>query len=1264
MAAQFAPMPPPAPASHPLPAPVPVYKIKVPRKAVKEVRLQDQDLVLVLDGNDTFLIKNGARKYAARKPFSLQFSDGKVAAGKFIDGHPKVLHGNGEGNGDSDSDSSSAFAVRDGVHPGLDDTTSSSIALTDIGSAIPAADVNSSSMANPTAITSSVAAVADDIPVAAAPPPASTSDDDNHWGLLGIVAALGLAAAGGGDGGGGGGNSNLANPASSGKPTGTGTGGTGTGTGTGGTGGSGSSGNTNTPGTASSTLLQVTPVAGAFLPDVQLLFQVYDANHQFLLGVTGTAGSKLVLPASVASGWVLVQVSDTNDSATQSTPDYQDEYSRAGQTLDAPLRAWVEVSKGALTSVSVTPLTELAVRWLEQDVQQGAALLNADSRAQYNARLAGLFGISGALSGSVQPLVDGSGNTQPGNAYGQALQDLSALASAHIFASQSQALAWLSKELSAASSDAARQRIVHGYLAEAEKLLDDQHLLNHAFNRSSLDAPLQFSIHQADVQRGGVQLADGSNNPHPDAQLPFADARLSASEVSAPERLKLPVPLPPQSLAGDVLTLTLHDVQADSSLTVQTLHYTLLRTDALSNYASVSLADIPAAWWIAAMEHSIVIDAQLRSPTVANGPGQTQTLASPTYGVLPGLVFLSRVLTTPVLQAGSGVADGVSAAEASQASGLFLLTADSGSSVSVTFSDGTRSISKTLLGQGRPQALILEASDIGNTGSALHDGSISLAAQARDAAGNQSDQHFGSFTLDSTAPVLQSLTLSANADTNPDTPLVAGQVITLTASYDSLVFGTPAAPTLTIGSETGVALTAVSSSGSNRSWSYTISKSGSPDTGAITVLGGDFVSGLHDAAGNPVAATSIQPMDSNLLAAAATPDAPLLALAASISDGATAAEASASSGLLTVSAEAGSSVTVRFTDASQHQLSKTILGTGTPVPVQLEAIDLGQAAMQLHDGLISVAAIASNAGGNASSPGLTSFALDSSAPQWQSLTLTASNTDGTTLKPGDVLTLTASYDDSVLGSPSAPSLSIGLETGIALTPVVSSGNSRSWSYTLSKTGAVPDSGAVSVVGGDYLGGIHDAAGNPANAVAGGAVISGGNFSVDSSAPMRPMLTLLAGVDGGASAAEASHSSGVVRLSAEAGTEVVIRFTDSSQHSISQTVLASGSEQTLALAAADIGQGAGQLHDGSISVSAIASNAVGAFSSPGLTSFTLDSLAPLLQSLTLTASKNDGTPLTPGNVLTLTALYDDSVVGTPTAPTLAMKPALALKPALP
>ena len=635
-------------------------------------------------------------------------------------------------------------------------------------------------------------------------------------------------------------------------------------------------------------------------------------------------------------------------------------------------------------------------------------------------------------------------------------------------------------------------------------------------------------------------------------------------------------------------------------------------SDALSNYASIPLSDVPAAWWSAAMGQRIGMEAQLRGAARQDGLASSETLSSAAYSVLPGGVLVGNIPATPVLQAGEGVSDGATAAEASQASGVFLLTADSGASVSVTVSDGTRSIRKTLLGQGSAQALVLDANDIGIAPHQLHEGSISVVAIASNSAGLASAPTAASFRLDSHAPQIQSFMLEASK--TDGTPLTDGNVLFFTSSFDEPVVGTPVAPTLTIGSETGIALTPLVTTGATRSWIYSISNSGPhPDLGAVSVVLDSSSSGLADTAGNAVdAAAETLVLPSAFSVDTSTPaapllTAPLLTLGAGVANGATAAEASQSSGLFSFTAQAGSTVTLQLQDGSGHSIRKTISASGSAQAVALEASDIasdiaseiGSGASQLHDGPISVFAFASNAAGNnnssSSSASLLSLYLDTVAPRLQSAVLSSSRSNGSAAAIGDELTYILSYDSEVLGTVAPPTLTIGSETGIALTPVITSGASRSWRYVLDNRGT-PDSGAITVVAGNYITDITDAAGNPAvDATASNGSQGGGGSNGAFTPPAAPMLALGEGVADGASALEAVQASGVLLLTAEAGSTVRVRFSDG-QHTVAQTVVATGSAQPLVLGAADVGLSLTALRDGPIAVWAVASNAAG-LSSP-------------------------------------------------------------------
>ena len=616
----------------------------------------------------------------------------------------------------------------------------------------------------------------------------------------------------------------------------------------------------------------------------------------------------------------------------------------------------------------------------------------------------------------------------------------------------------------------------------------------------------------------------------------------------------------------------------------------------------------------------------------------------------------------PALSFGLGVDNGATAAEALASSGVLSLSAESGTRVEVSFTNGTRSFTKTLAATGNSQPVVLGADEVAQ----LQDGSINVSAIATSAANIPSSPGITGFNLDTQAPVLRRISLlSSNAasNSNPATPLRPGDVLTLTAEYSEDIEGSPA-PTLQIGSETGVAMTPLGTSGQSRVWTYTISQTDSvnnpADQGAITVegLGSAFVLHVHDRAGNPASSASPAPtQDLAFSADTSTPTAPTLTWGAGVSGGATAAEATQSSGVVLVAAESGTTVVLTFSDSASpaNSVSKTITANGsTAQAVTLAASEIGNSGNALHDGTITVSAVATNAALVSSSNSVKAFTLDTTAPVLNSLAL-ASSSGNNALKLGDVLTYSASYDGPVEGSISAanaPTLTIGSETGIRMTPGITTGSTRTWTYTIRKsTGGsdLDDSGAVSVVGGNYLSGIADAAGNLAT---GAPTSANGSFSADANTPKAPTLTWGAGVSGGATAAEATQSSGVVLVTAESGTTVVLTFSDSASpaNSVSKTITANGSTaQAVTLAASEIGNSGSLLHDGTITVSAVATNAALVSSNASSTSFALDTIQPIAPSLPLPAYASGGVSraeaLSSAGVLALTAESGSTVLVT-------------------
>ncbi|WP_133176139.1 S-layer family protein, partial [Limnohabitans sp. Rim28] len=117
-------------------------------------------------------------------------------------------------------------------------------------------------------------------------------------------------------------------------------------------------------------------------------------------------------------------------------------------------------------------------------------------------------------------------------------------------------------------------------------------------------------------------------------------------------------------------------------------------------------------------------------------------------------------------------------------------------------------------------------------------------------------------------------------------------------------------------------------------------------------------------------------------------------------------------------------------------------------------------------------------------------------PTLSSVVISATGASGSLLNAGDVVTVTATYSEAVNGQPTtAPTLTIGSETGITLTPLVTTGNTRIWTYTITNTGTT-DTGSIAVVG-NMVAGLTDTAGN---AVSGSTPVATGSFTADTTAP--------------------------------------------------------------------------------------------------------------------------------------------------------------------
>ena len=139
--------------------------------------------------------------------------------------------------------------------------------------------------------------------------------------------------------------------------------------------------------------------------------------------------------------------------------------------------------------------------------------------------------------------------------------------------------------------------------------------------------------------------------------------------------------------------------------------------------------------------------------TLTNGTINVSA-TSTSAGVTSSAATTSFVLDTqapsaPVFALGTGVSDGANATEATQTSGVVTINAENGASESISFTNGSRTLTKYLTGTGASQAVTLTSADL----TTLTDGTISVSATVTDAAGNSSAVGSTSFVLNTSTPL-------------------------------------------------------------------------------------------------------------------------------------------------------------------------------------------------------------------------------------------------------------------------------------------------------------------------------------------------------------------------------------------------------------------------------------------------------------------------------------------------------------------------------
>ncbi len=546
--------------------------------------------------------------------------------------------------------------------------------------------------------------------------------------------------------------------------------------------------------------------------------------------------------------------------------------------------------------------------------------------------------------------------------------------------------------------------------------------------------------------------------------------------------------------------------------------------------------------------------ALLGDGTVTVNATSTDAAGNASVAVPASFILDTAIPVAPIF----AVVAGANLATAAEAiAGAVTVSAEAGSALSVTFSNGVNSVTKNLTGAVAAQAVALTQADI----NALGNGTISVNATSTDAAGNVSTVGNTSFILDTVAPVAPIFAVVAGAANATAFEATAGAV--------------------TVNAEAG-ATVSVTFTGTLGNVTKTLIGSGAPQ--AVSLTAGDLVT-LGDGnitvnataigvAGNasPAAASASFTLDT------AAPVAPSLVVSAT-SANATAAEAT--SGAVTVTAESGSSVVVTFTNGA-NVVSKTLTGTGAAQPVALAAGDL----TALGNGTITVSATATDVAGNSSvAATTTSFVLDTSAP----------------LAP--VFAVVAGADLATAAEALAGAVTVTAEVGSSISVTFSNG-ANSVTKTLIGTGAAQ---TVALAAGDLGGATGLADGTisvnaTATDVAGNVSAAGStSFILDTIAQAAPAL-VVSGTNANATAAEAI--AGAVTVTADVGSTVTVTFTDG-VNTVTKILGSTGAPQAVALTAGDLAS----LGNGTITVNAAAVGPAGNPSPVSTTSFILDTAAP-------------------------------------------------------
>ncbi len=511
---------------------------------------------------------------------------------------------------------------------------------------------------------------------------------------------------------------------------------------------------------------------------------------------------------------------------------------------------------------------------------------------------------------------------------------------------------------------------------------------------------------------------------------------------------------------------------------------------------------------------------------------------------------------------------------------------------------------------------------------ALLDGAYTMTAGVSDLAGNPAVGATIGLAVDTTAPVVASVTAA------PDTAdLTIGQSVTLTLGMSEAAVVDTVGGTPTLSLNNGGMATYVSGSGSSALvFSYMVGAG--EDTADLTVTGSSLDGGgITDLAGNAADLAGAVADPAGTLQIDTTIPSITLAMPIAGDGMVNAAEAGAgfTIGGTTTGIEDGQTVTVALVDAGGNAArSYAATVTGDAWSIDITAAD----AQALADGIYTVTADTSDLAGNPAAPATSTLTVDETAP---SIAISAP------LAGDGVVNAAEAGAGFTIGG-----TTMGVEDGQTLSlALVDAGGNTADSYTATVAGNAWSIGVTAAQAQALLDGAYTVTASVADLAGNSAAQVIGTVDVDETLPSIAFTTPLAG-DGRVNAAEAGagFSVGGTTIGVEDGQIATIALLDAGGNTVhSYTATITGNAWSINVPAAD----AQALADGTYTVTAGVSDLAGNPAVGATIGLAVDATAPVVASVTAAPDTAD---LKAGQTVTLTlgmseAAVVDTVGGTPT-----------------